>query len=87
MGYQLALQINGVDVAMSNPSTNPVLHRLSYGWFPGTRFDGQMPIAGAIKAAGAALGIPAGATGQAETALIEPVRHQPLAVQCYFRRV
>lgn len=71
-GYQLAAQVNGVDVAMSNPSTNPALHRISYGWFPGTRFDGQMPVIGALKASGAALGIPAGATGNAETALANP---------------
>ena len=71
-GWQFALQINGVAVAMSNPSTNPSPPRVVYGYFPGTRFNGQMMVVEGIKASGAALGIPAGATGSGNTGLINP---------------
>ena len=71
-GWQFALQVNGVAVAMSNPGTNPSPGRVVYGFFPGTRFNGQIMVADAIKATNASLGIPAGATGSGNTGLINP---------------
>ena len=73
-GYQFAWQVNGTDVAMSNPSTNPAPTRMSYGWFPTTqaRFDGQMPVVGALLLTDAPLAVPAGSTGSGETGLANP---------------
>lgn len=71
-GWQFALQVNGHDVPMSNPSTNPAPTRVVYGHFESTRFNGQMMVIEAIKATNAALGIPAGATGGGNTGQISP---------------
>ena len=71
-GYQFALQVNGVDVAMSSPTGNPAPTVINFGYFPGTRFDGQMYTPGILHSSGQALGIPTGATGTAETGLINP---------------
>ena len=70
-GYQFAWQVNGVNVPMSNPATNPALERLSWGYFPGTRYDGQMTAVGVVLSMNEPLGIPAGTTGGGHT-LVSP---------------
>ena len=70
-GYQFAWQVNGVNVPMSSPATNPALESLSWGYFPGTRYDGQMTAVGVVLSMNEPLGIPAGTTGGGHT-LVSP---------------